>query len=138
MFEELMKAIETDPAKPATPAAPKEDAPITVTASKESTPPAPEVTPFGDTPKVVNQQAATLRAIYSAKLANIEADKEAETAGDKTAAGWNRAEQAIRGAGAALKEVRGAAVGVAETDLSGLNTQMNNLATDAERLRSVL
>ena len=87
---------------------------------------------------ILNQQAATLRAIYSAKLANIEADKEAETAGDKTAAGWNRAEQAIRGAGAALKEVRGAAVGVAETDLSGLNTQMNNLAAGAERLRSVL
>jgi len=87
---------------------------------------------------ILSEQAATLRQIYSAKLANIEADKEAETAGDKTAAGWERAEKAIRGAGAALKEARGAAVGVAETDLSGLNTQMNNLAAGAERLRSVL
>lgn len=87
---------------------------------------------------ILNQQAATLRAIYSAKLANIEADKTAETAGDKIAAGWERAEKAIRGAGEALKEARGAAVGVAETDLSRLNTQMNNLATGAEWLRSVL
>ncbi len=87
---------------------------------------------------LLNQQAATLRAIYSAKLANIAADKEAETAGDKTAAGWERAEKAIRGVGEALKEARGAALGVAETDLSGLNTQMNNLATGAEWLRSVL
>jgi len=87
---------------------------------------------------ILNEQAATLSAIYSAKLANIAADKEAETAGDKTAAGWERAEKAIRGAGEALKEARGAAAGVADTDLSGLNTQMNNLATGAERLRSVL
>ena len=87
---------------------------------------------------ILSEQAATLRQIYSAKLANIEADKTAETAGDKTAKGWNRAEEAIRGAGAALKDVHGVARGVAEIDLSGLNTQMNNLAAGAERLRSVL
>jgi len=87
---------------------------------------------------ILSEQAATLRQIYSAKLANIEADKTAETAGDKTAKGWNRAEEAIRGAGAALKDVHGVARGVAEIDLSGLNNQMNSLATGAERLRSVL
>jgi len=87
---------------------------------------------------ILNAQAATLRKIYSAKLANIEADKESETAGKKTAADWEHAENAIRGVGNALKEVRREARGVADTDLSGLNTQMNNLATGAERLRSVL
>ena len=57
---------------------------------------------------------------------------------NKTAAGWERAEKAIRGAGAALQDVHGVARGVAEIDLSGLNNSMNSLATGAERLRSVL
>lgn len=87
---------------------------------------------------VLSQQAYTLSQIYSAKLANIASDKEAETAGDKTAAGWERAEKAIRGVGAALQDVHGVARGVAEIDLSGLNNSMNSLATGAERLRSVL
>ena len=84
------------------------------------------------------RQANALHELKMRQLQEEANDKEAETAGDKTAAGWERAEKAIRGAGEALKEARGAALGVAETDLSGLNTQMNNLATGAERLRSVL
>ena len=84
------------------------------------------------------RQANALHELKMWQLKEEANDKESETAGDKTAAGWERAEKAIRGAGEALKEARGEARGVAETDLSGLNDQMNNLANGAERLRSVL
>ena len=87
---------------------------------------------------LLDRQASVLGQINDAKIENIKADQEAETAGDKSAAGWGRAEQAIRGAGAALRDVHGAARGVSEIDLSGLNNQMNSLVAGAERLRGVL
>ena len=87
---------------------------------------------------ILDRQAAVLRQINDAKVKNIQADTSAEAAGDKVAQSWDRAAGSIKSAGAALASVHNISTKVAQTDLSGLNNQMNSLATSANRLREVL
>lgn len=87
---------------------------------------------------ILTQQEQVLRQINAAKVESIQSDDKTEQAGDKVANSWNRAEAAIRSTGAALGEVHNLGQRVAEIDLSGLNTQMTGLASQADKLRSVL
>ena len=87
---------------------------------------------------LLDRQADVLRQINDAKVKSIQADADAEQAGDKVARSWVNAEAAVRATKSTLGEVHSLSTKIAQTDLSGFEKGMTGVADAATKLSRIL
>ncbi|HOW76831.1 MAG TPA: tape measure protein [Candidatus Competibacteraceae bacterium] len=87
---------------------------------------------------LLDRQADVLRQINDAKVKSIQADANAEQAGDKVARSWVNAEAAVRATKSTLGEVHSLSTKIAQTDLSGFEKGMTGVADAATKLSRIL